>query len=202
MDALMAAGRIGVSFREAVLYTTTFPCHTCTRHIIVAGVKRVVYIEPYPKSLAPELHDDAIRISKATSKNDRRIPFEPFLGIGPRRFFDLFSLKLSSGYTIERKMGGTKANWDFRKDAKPRVPMAPTSYLEREQLIQKTLISIYTATEEAQRNVTTTGTPSQERPGVLEAPGEDRQAGRKLARVEDRGTGDSSASGDRKQAPA
>jgi deoxycytidylate deaminase len=195
MDALMAAGRIGVSFRDAVLYTTTFPCHTCTRHIIAAGVKRVVYIEPYPKSLASELHEDAIRILSSDSKRDHRIPFEPFLGIGPRRFFDLFSLKLSSGYTIERKAKGEMVNWDFRRDAKPRVPMAPTSYLEREQLIQKTLISIYSAPEETQSNVTTT--PSEERSGVLGTPGEDSQAGRKLARVEDRRTGDSSTTGER-----
>jgi deoxycytidylate deaminase len=199
MDALMAAGRIGVSFRNAVLYTTTFPCHTCTRHIITAGVRRVVYIEPYPKSLAPELHDDAIRIYSSDSKDDRRIPFEPFLGIGPRRFFDLFSLKLSSGYATERKVGGVMVNWDFRRDSKPRVPMAPTSYLEREQLIQKTLISIYS--EDTQRNVTKAGTPSEERSGILEAPGEDGQASRKLARMEDRRTGDSSSTGERQQGP-
>ena len=33
-----------------------------------------------------------------------RRPFEPFVGIGPRRFFDLFSLKLSAGYRVERKV--------------------------------------------------------------------------------------------------
>ena len=81
MDALTAAGRTGVGFRDATLYTTTFPCHTCTRHIIAAGVKRVVYIEPYPKSLAKELHSDAIRITGQGVKKDRKIPFEPFLGI-------------------------------------------------------------------------------------------------------------------------
>jgi hypothetical protein len=202
MDALMAAGRIGVSFREAVLYTTTFPCHTCTRHIIAAGIKRVVYIEPYPKSLAPELHADAIRILSDDRKEDHRIPFEPFLGIGPRRFFDLFSLKLSSGYIIERKTDEGIVKWDFRHDAKPRVPMVPTSYLEREQLIQKTLISIYSTKEEQQQDVTTTGTASEERSRLLESPGEDSQAGRKLARMEDRRTGDSSAAREAKEGPA
>jgi deoxycytidylate deaminase len=64
MDALIAAGRTGVSFRDSTLYTTTFPCHTCTRHILAAGIRRLVYIEPYPKSLAPELHDDAIKLVK------------------------------------------------------------------------------------------------------------------------------------------
>ncbi len=191
MDALMAAGRIGVSYRDSVLYTTTFPCHTCTRHIIAAGVKRVVYIEPYPKSLAPELHEDAIRISTA-EKGDRKIPFEPFLGIGPRRFFDLFSLKLSSGYTIERKTDGKMVEWDYRSDAKPRVPMAPTSYLEREQLIQKTLVEIYRASEATQD---VTKDQSEGRQRVLEPTGEDGSTSRKLARMEDRRAGNNSAPG-------
>ena len=188
MDAIIAAGRTGVSFRDATLYTTTFPCHTCTRHIIDAGVKRVLYIEPYPKSLAKELHNDAIRLSGATRKGDSRIPFEPFLGIGPRRFFDLFSLKLSSGYTIERKENSSVVGWDLRRNAKPRVPMPPTSYLEREQLISKTLVSVFATKEEAQNDAKTT--QSQERPRILETNGENSPPGRKLAGMENRRTGD------------
>jgi deoxycytidylate deaminase len=193
MDALMAAGRIGVSFRNATLYTTTFPCHTCTRHIIAAGLKRVVYIEPYPKSLAPELHGDAIRISKDDPSDSGQIPFEPFLGIGPRRFFDLFSLKLSSGRILERKAQGAIVNWNYRRDSKPRVPMASTSYLEREQLIHKT-IELWFLKD---TNVTTTGTTSEERRGVLGTGEEDRPPSRRVAALENRRTSDSSrASGE------
>lgn len=50
MEALLSSTRIGVSTRRAILYCTTFPCHNCAKHIIDAGVKRVVYIEPYAKS--------------------------------------------------------------------------------------------------------------------------------------------------------
>jgi deoxycytidylate deaminase len=196
MDALTAAGRNGVSFRNATLYTTTFPCHTCTRHIIAAGVKRVVYIEPYPKSLAKELHSDAIRISGEEAKDDRRIPFEPFLGIGPRRFFDLFSLKLSSGYVIERKSNGKMVEWEQRRDSKPRVPMSPTSYLEREQLIQTTLNSVFSIRRDEQRDAKTTSIAGQERGRVLDAPGGDGPPGRKVARMEDRRTGDNLAAGE------
>lgn len=196
MDAIIAAGRTGVSFGASTLFTTTFPCHTCTRHIIAAGVKRVVYIEPYPKSLAKELHSDAITISRSQERGDKRIPFEPFLGIGPRRFFDLFSLKLSSGYAIERKLNGSVVEWDQRRDSKPRVPMAPTSYLEREQLIQKTLNSVFTKRDDQVSDVKTTGTEGQERSRVLEPSGEDSTPGRKLARMEDRRTGDNLATGD------
>jgi deoxycytidylate deaminase len=197
MDAIITAGRTGVSFSNSTLYTTTFPCHTCTRHIIAAGVKRVVYIEPYPKSLAKELHSDAIRISGEKQKNDRRVPFEPFLGIGPRRFFDLFSMKLSSGYVIERKHDGTVVDWDQRRNSKPRVPMAPTSYLEREQLIQITLNSVFSIKREENANdAKTTGIAGQERRGVLDTPREDSPPSRKVARMEDRRTGDNLAAGD------
>lgn len=200
MDALITAGRNGISFREATLYTTTFPCHNCTRHIVTAGVRRVVYIEPYPKSLARELHSDAIRINGAAKKDDRRVPFEPFLGIGPRRFFDLFSLKLSSGYVVERKRNGAKAPWEQRRDSKPRVPMAPTSYLEREQLIHKTLNQIFSIRQdEYARADQITGTESQERSGILETGGDNGSPSRKLARMEDRRTGDSLATGDERK---
>ena len=38
---------------------------------------------------------------------------EPFVGIGPRRFLDYFSMSLGSGYLIERKTrSGDIATWD------------------------------------------------------------------------------------------
>lgn len=45
MEALMACTRSGRSARGSDLYTTTFPCHNCCRHIIGAGIRKVVYIE-------------------------------------------------------------------------------------------------------------------------------------------------------------
>jgi deoxycytidylate deaminase len=180
MDALMAAGRNGISFRNATLYTTTFPCHTCTRHIITAGLKRVVYIEPYPKSRAEELHNDAIFIAGEENEDPGvRIPFAAFLGIGPRRFFDLFSLKLSSGYSIERKKDGVKVPWDLRTDSKPRVPMVPASYLEREQIASATLNSL--RTETSQDAATRRKDATEDRARVLGVVGEDSPAGRKMA---------------------
>ena len=149
MDALLSCARAGVSPQGSVLYTTTFPCHTCTRHIVAAGVTRVVYIEPYPKSKAKLLHKDAINVEETDSgdtegdtlgvQKKRRIPFENFVGIGPRRFFDLFSVSLSTGYTLERKKDGrTLKDWVKR----PRVPLLPTSYLHRERYAVKEIDSI------------------------------------------------------------
>jgi hypothetical protein len=40
MEALLACARSGRSARGAILYTTTFVCHNCTRHIIAAGISK------------------------------------------------------------------------------------------------------------------------------------------------------------------
>jgi len=128
MEALLACARTGRSPRGATLYSTTFPCHNCCRHIIAAGLKKVVYIEPYPKSRAPHLHGDAISIDEDDSS---RVPFQPFLGVGPRRYFDLFSLKLSTGQSLTRKEDGKLKPW-ARETAQLRLTMRPDSYLDRE----------------------------------------------------------------------
>jgi deoxycytidylate deaminase len=62
MDALLSAARQGISPVGTRLFVTTFPCHYCARHLVTAGVDEVQYIEPYPKSQALELHDDAIQV--------------------------------------------------------------------------------------------------------------------------------------------
>ena len=125
MDAITTCARNGVSIAGAALFTTTFPCHSCTRHIVAAGISRVVCIEPYPKSQACQLHGDAICLAPCSESDKLKIPFEPFVGIGPKRFFDLFSLKLSAGYRVERKLRGEMIEWRLETHAKPRVPMAP-----------------------------------------------------------------------------
>lgn len=63
MEAILAA-RAGISVKGRDLYSTTFPCHNCAKLIISAGINRVVYIEPYPKSLAIELHGDSISVGE------------------------------------------------------------------------------------------------------------------------------------------
>jgi deoxycytidylate deaminase len=130
MEALLSCARHGVSPRSGSLYTTTFPCHNCARHIIAAGIRRVVYIEPYAKSRAADLHDDAIAVEESPGPSDK-VQFEPFVGIGPRRYFDLFSTSLSSGYLVSRDLPLDTA---WRAKARTRVPMLPTSYLRREKL--------------------------------------------------------------------
>lgn len=131
MEAILACARSNISTNDGVLYCTTFPCHNCAKHIIASGIRRVIYIEPYPKSKAFEFHPDSISIPYASDK-DNSVIFEPFVGVGPRCFFNLFSIRLGIGYKVKRKdKEGNILNWS-RKNGKLRVQMLPSSYIDRE----------------------------------------------------------------------
>ncbi|WP_313643707.1 anti-phage dCTP deaminase [Pseudomonas sp.] len=138
MEAILSLSRVGVSPVKTTLYCTTFPCHNCAKHIIAAGIERVVYVEPYPKSKALQFHSDAI----STRVDNPGVFFEPFIGVGPRRFFDLFSTNLGSGYPVIRKTSdGQVVDW-CEANARLRTQMLPCSYIEREA-IASTVLSMY-----------------------------------------------------------
>lgn len=44
LTAITDAANRGVSVAGSFLYTTTFPCHICARHIVSSGIKKVIYI--------------------------------------------------------------------------------------------------------------------------------------------------------------
>jgi deoxycytidylate deaminase len=131
MEAILACGRNGVSARGGTLYTTTFPCHNCAKHLIAAGVRRVIYVEPYPKSRALSLHQDSIAFHEPQAVG--KVLFLPFVGIAARRYFDLFSMRLSAGLPLKRKDFGRPVHWT-RGASTPRIRMSPWSYLERERI--------------------------------------------------------------------
>ena len=88
MDALVGIARKGgPSSLGGKLYTTTYPCHNCARHIIAAGIREVLYVEPYEKSLALKLHDDAISDEEDSEK---KVKFLHFEGVAPRQYQALF----------------------------------------------------------------------------------------------------------------
>jgi deoxycytidylate deaminase len=91
MEAILSVAREGKhSLVGATLYTNTYPCHNCARHIVASGIKEVVYIEPYHKSLAIELHWDVI-----TELPDARnmVVFRQFSGVAPSNYLKLFRPK-------------------------------------------------------------------------------------------------------------
>jgi dCMP deaminase len=54
-NAIAQAALYGVAIEGATLYCTHQPCSVCTKMIINAGIKRIVYLNGYPDELAREL---------------------------------------------------------------------------------------------------------------------------------------------------
>ncbi len=129
MAALMDAVKRGITVKGCTLYTTTFPCHNCAKHIVASGVRRVVYVEPYPKSFTHKLYSDSIWLDGAGEGNGApTVRFEPFVGISPRQYLSLFSMG-----KLERKANGKVAPWQSDQAAL-RYHEHPAAYLAREQV--------------------------------------------------------------------
>ena len=101
MAALIDSARRGVAVDGRTMFVTTFPCHNCAKHIVAAGIRHVVYLEPYPKSRALMLHEEEIELDPKDGPlgdegiNDGKAPkvvFSPYSGIAPRQYQRLFSM--------------------------------------------------------------------------------------------------------------
>jgi len=127
MDAILNCARSNNSTQGATLYVTTFPCHNCAKHIVAAGIKEVMFVEPYPKSKALDFHKDSIALEKGEKD---KLRLKPFVGVGPRNFINLFSLTLGVGKDLKRKNNEGKSiedDWD-PKTARLRISGIPASY--------------------------------------------------------------------------
>jgi dCMP deaminase len=58
-NAIIQAARHGVNIDGATLYCTTMPCIICTKMLINAGIRRIVYEEGYADQLAREMVAEA-----------------------------------------------------------------------------------------------------------------------------------------------
>jgi len=106
MSAITDAARKGIAIEGATLYCTTFPCNLCAKHIVASGIKRLVYLEPYPKSYATALHADSIEVE--SDRNNEKVAFDPFKGVSPQRYRDLFEKgrrKISGGVALQWNQG-------------------------------------------------------------------------------------------------
>ena len=54
-NAIIQAAKLGISIDGGTLYCTHQPCSVCTRMIINAGIRRVVYEKGYPDDFSLEL---------------------------------------------------------------------------------------------------------------------------------------------------
>ncbi|MGV6484006.1 anti-phage dCTP deaminase [Stenotrophomonas indicatrix] len=151
MDALIGLSReTSGSSQDGVLYTTTYPCHNCARHIVAAGIRAVYFIEPYEKSLAVELHGDAIdhgldeepslhEWERHSRLKSRKVAFLHFEGVAPRRFVSLFN---DAGERKDERTG--KAIAFVPRDASKRSRVHLEGYIEIEsrvvQLLEKKFV--------------------------------------------------------------
>ncbi|MEO9297732.1 anti-phage dCTP deaminase [Devosia alba] len=132
MNAVTDAARLGRNVQDAVLYCTTFPCHVCAKHIVASGVKRVVYLEPYPKSLAQDLHPDSISVDGSERGRFSKYPvveFEHFYGVTPRRYREFFERG-------KRKADGRLQNY-IKGRKIPIIRIIQPSYVNSEKLCIK-----------------------------------------------------------------
>ena len=121
MSAILDAAMKGLSVKGATLYTTTYPCHYCAKHIVFSGIKKVVFIEPYPKSLTIELHEDSMTFDPADPTKGK-VPLRPFVGIAPSLYLDLFAR-----HKKERLKEGKLVTFD-RSNATLRIGSGPALY--------------------------------------------------------------------------
>jgi len=129
MSAICDAARLGKKVKNGILYCTTFPCHNCTKHILAAGIEKVVFLEPYPKSQAKALHGDEVEIE--TETQPEKVSFVPFLGISPFRYRDIFGKgrrKNDSGGARRWYLGEPK----LTGEPKPMLEVVFPSYLQNE----------------------------------------------------------------------
>jgi deoxycytidylate deaminase len=90
MNAIIIGSQLtGSKMVGGNLYCTTYPCHNCARHIVLAGIKNIYYIEPYKKSLCLELHNDSLTENEDDNNKVRILLYD---GVAPRRYLHFFSM--------------------------------------------------------------------------------------------------------------
>lgn len=167
MTALTDAARLGRSTLGATIFVTTFPCHNCAKHIIASGLKRVVFIEPYPKSKALSLHEDSVILDES---HEKRVAFEHFVGISPRRYRDIFEKG------SRRSGSGDIAEW-YEGDPKPRLEDRGPAYIWNEQsgvvsCLEKVARELGIGLDEVAVDLSSSElTPTRNTPAVAEPPG-------------------------------
>lgn len=151
MAALCDAAARGVSVKGATMYVNTFPCHICARHIVAAGIKRLVYIEPYPKSLTGRLFDDSIVVEPQRDVG-QQVAFEAFTGVAPRAYRFSFSMQ-----SRRKDSTGQPVRWN-KTGATTKMKRYITSYLAMENhVIANLLPRVRKAPGEHNENKSITG---------------------------------------------
>ncbi len=136
MAAVTDAAKRGVKIVGSNLYCTTYPCHLCAKHIVSSGIKRVVYIEPYPKSQVSKLYPDSI-VGEGEADCSGKVRFEPFVGISPGKYMSLFSRGK------RKDKDGKAKKWDKRKALPASHSEYGVTYITAESFAELRLIEIF-----------------------------------------------------------
>ncbi|HEC82805.1 MAG TPA: cytidine deaminase [Thermoplasmatales archaeon] len=58
-NAIIQAAVFGVSIKNGIIYTTHFPCSVCSKMIVNAEIKEIVYKEYYPDELSKKILEES-----------------------------------------------------------------------------------------------------------------------------------------------
>jgi len=128
---IIGSQKSGNKMIRGKLFCTTYPCHNCARHIVLAGITEVYFIEPYTKSLATLLHSDSISDDESDKSKVRILLYD---GVSPNRYKQLF------------KMSDNQRKDQFGNLHKPKLKEAVPKYTE-------TLEALYTLESTATKNL-------------------------------------------------
>jgi hypothetical protein len=107
-----------------------------------AGIARVIFLEPYPKSLTSDLHGDSATIEGADRGKYQQFPsvkFDHFCGVSPRRYSEIFE-------RYKRKdENGDFIEWNDNNIARPIIDLKFPFYEQLEEQIL-TILSKYLET--------------------------------------------------------
>jgi len=137
MAAIISIARTGIGgLLGSTLYSTTYPCHYCAKHIINAGIGRVVYFEPYEKSLAIKLHSDALNDSSEAQPD--KITFEAYVGVVPDRYDRFFGI-----HRERKEFGKYIDHGEKRQEATPLFAPYNDDLEERIRAVEKIYQNIF-----------------------------------------------------------
>jgi cytidine deaminase len=99
---------------------------------VASGIIQVVYLGPYPKSYASELHSDSIIVDPEGGTD--KVQFRAFLGVSPYRYRDLFE-KGKRKYS-----GGLVQKWNKGR-RQPMIEVYYPSYFKAETRVVGLMLS-------------------------------------------------------------
>lgn len=126
MAAITQSARLGTRIKGARMFSTTFPCHICARHIVSSGIRDLIFIEPYEKSRTSLLFKDSISI-EPDEPSAKKVNFRAFVGVAPRRYMDFFQPACS-----RKNIDGTILRDEHIAQA-PRVRRIVFTYISAEE---------------------------------------------------------------------